>query len=68
MSYDYVRRTYSVEPVIGERIRHHVGGKTGTISRENPSSAHYVMVKFDGQKHALPCHPTEMDYLGEAKP
>lgn len=64
MTYDYVRRVYGVNPVVGERVRHHVGGKLGTITREDRSQGHYVQVRFDGKMHALPCHPTEMDYLG----
>lgn len=66
MSYDYVKRTYGVNPVVGERVRHHLASYgLGTIQRENPSQRHYVMVKFDNGK-AGPCHPTEMDYLGSA--
>lgn len=69
MTYDYVRRTYGVNPVVGERVRHHTGAKKlGTIAREKPSGANYIMVKFDGQSFALPCHPTEMDYLGKGEP
>lgn len=67
MSYDYVRQAYGVNPVVGERVRHHTrrAGKDGTIARER-SPNHYVHVLFDGEKHALPCHPTEMDYLGQS--
>lgn len=63
VTYDYAKRTYGVNPVVGERIRHHVGGKEGVIVGER-SPNHYVHVLFDGGKHPLPCHPTEMDYLG----
>lgn len=60
--YSYVRRTYGVEPKAGARVRHTETGRFGTIARENPSQAHYVQVRFDGQRFALPCHPTALDY------
>lgn len=69
MSYDYVRRTYRVAPVIGARVRHNETGRFGAISRENRSQSHYVQVRFDGDRHALPCHPTALDYhLGQFAP
>lgn len=63
MAYEYVKRTYSATPKIGERVRHHVTKKEGTIAEEDRSMSHYVQVLFDGNDHALPCHPTEIDYL-----
>lgn len=63
MSYDYVKRTYAVEPRVGERVRHKETEQVGTISRENPGQGHYVMVRFDGTTHPLPCHPMALDYL-----
>lgn len=63
MTYDYVKCTYQVNPQVGRRVHHQVTKKDGTIARENKSMSHYVMVKFDGQKHSSPCHPTELDYL-----
>lgn len=63
MAYEYIKRTYAVTPEIGGRVRHHVTNKEGTIAREDRSASHYVQVRFDGDAHALPCHPTEMDYL-----
>ncbi|MGR4927230.1 hypothetical protein ACIPUD_10490 [Bradyrhizobium sp. CAR08] len=63
MPYDYIQRTYGVTPIVGERIKHHVVTKGGTITKEDPSASHYVQVLFDGDRHPLPCHPTEMDYL-----
>lgn len=62
MSYDYVRRAYGVDPRVGQRVTHTVTQESGKVSRERPSQAHYVMVKFDGTKHPLPCHPTELVY------
>jgi hypothetical protein len=62
MSYDYVRKTYNVDPVPGQRVRHQETGKSGVIVREKKSAAHYVHVKFDGMTFSLPCHPTALDY------
>jgi hypothetical protein len=61
--YDYVKRTYSVNPEVGGRVTHQVTKRSGTITRENVTQGHYVMVKFDGRKFSSPCHPTELDYL-----
>lgn len=66
--YDYVRRQYGVDPVPGHRVRLETyppskAGKLGTIARER-SPNHYVHVVFDGEKHASPCHPTSLEYLG----
>jgi hypothetical protein len=60
MAYDYVRRTYNVNPVVGRRVTHTVTNKSGIIAREDKGAGHYVQVRFDGQRHALPCHPTEL--------
>lgn len=60
--YDYVKQSYSVNPEVGQRVTHQVTKKSGAVARENRSQGHYVMVKFDGQKFSLPCHPTELDY------
>lgn len=60
MSYEYIQKHYLVEPKVGERVQHEVTRKFGKIARENVSALHYVMVKFDGSKHALPCHPLEL--------
>lgn len=65
MAYDYVRRTYNVDPQIGQRVKHTVTGNSGVISREDRSAGHYVQVRFDGKKHPLPCHPTELEYSPE---
>lgn len=62
MAYDYVKRMYGVDPVVGNAVTHTVTGKSGVITRESPGMANYVRVRFEGQKHSLPCHPTELDY------
>jgi hypothetical protein len=61
-TYDYVKRTYQVNPRVGGRVMHQVTKRSGTIAREKPSQGHYVMVKFDGRKFSSPRHPTELDY------
>lgn len=60
--YEYVKRIYNVDPKVGQRVTHQVSKKDGAIARENLSAAHYVQVRFDGQRFAVPCHPTELDY------
>lgn len=62
MTYDYVKRTYGVDPEPGQAVTHTVTGKGGVIARENKGQSHYVQVRFDGQRHTLPCHPTELEY------
>jgi len=65
MAYEYVKRAYGVDPVVGARVRHTEmkGARSyGTIDREDPSQGHHVMVRFDGQNFASPCHPTALDY------
>lgn len=65
--YDYVKRNYSVNPVVGERVRHTelTKGNIGTIAKESPSQGHYVMVRFDDRSpDPRPCHPTALEYLG----
>lgn len=65
MPYSYIQRAYAVTPTVGERVLHHVTKREGTISPEDRSMSHYVQVRFDGDAESLPCHPTEMDYLGK---
>lgn len=62
--YDYVRRTYGVDPIPGQRARF-TDGREGVIARRQ-SYDNYVYVTFDGGKHAVPCHPTDLTYLGSA--
>jgi hypothetical protein len=62
MSYDYIKRTYGVNPVVGERVRHTEVNKFGVIAREKLSAGHYVQVRFDGNKFDSPCHPTALEY------
>lgn len=66
MAYDYVRRTYAVDPIVGHRVRftEYAEKPEGTICREDTSRSHYVMVKFDNARWPSPCHPTSLEYLG----
>jgi hypothetical protein len=64
-NYDYVRSTYGVDPWPGQIVTHTVTGKAGKVAHAG-SVGHYVMVRFDGQKHASPCHPTELKYEARA--
>ena len=56
MAYGYIRRTYGVNPRIGQRIKHF--GKSGAIIRPQ-GDPHYLRVRFDGQRHASNVHPTD---------
>lgn len=64
--YEYVKRTYAVNPVQHERVTHTVTKRGGVIARESPSAGHYVQVRFDGSRWAVSCHPTELEYHGAA--
>ena len=63
MAYDYIKRAYQFQPVVGRRVRHTVTKREGKITREDKDHGHYVQVRFDGQKFALPCHPGELAYI-----
>jgi hypothetical protein len=60
--YEYVRRTYGTNPIVGQRVRHTITGNEGTIAPEGMTHAHYVRVRFvfDGRDVILPCHPKEL--------
>lgn len=62
--YAYVKSYYGVSPVPGHRARF-TDGREGVIARRQ-SYDQYVYVKFDGGAHALPCHPTDLTYLGQS--
>lgn len=61
MTYDYVRRTYGVDPTVGDQVRHSVTRYDGVVTPENPSQAHYVMVRFGDRRFSSPCHPGELE-------
>ena len=63
MAYDYIRRTYGVDPKPKQRVL--IDGKWATIvlPRGDP---HYLRVRFDGQKHTSNAHPTWRIEYGNA--
>ena len=59
--YEYIRRTYGVDPQIGQRVT--VAGKSGTILRPI-GDPQYLRVRFDDRPFAVPVHPTwEITYV-----
>lgn len=54
----YVRDTYGVPARRGMRVIHE-GRDHGVIT--SGTGAH-VRVRFDGEKHSVPCHPLSLDY------
>lgn len=60
--YEYVKKTYGVNPVLDQTVVHTENNQTGKIVRENRSLKKYVMVLFSGRRHPVPCHPTALDY------
>lgn len=65
MAYEYIKQTYGVSPEVGRVVYHTVTKAYGVIKRESKSASHYVQVQFEGDNHALPCHPTELQYLSD---
>lgn len=61
--YAYVNRAYGVNAVPGHRAKLEHDGREGEIARRQ-SYDQYVWVKFDGEKHPSPVHPTDLTYLG----
>lgn len=60
MPYRYIERTYGTTFKPGDRVRHTVTGGVGEV-RPVRGDPQYYNVRFDGQKHALPCHPGELE-------
>ena len=64
----YVKAYYRVPAEVGGRVLFvepncQATGKKGTITG---GTGPYVLVRFDGEEHELPCHPRGLDYLGPA--
>ncbi len=53
MSFDYVRKYYKVPAKRGMIVT--VDGIKGRITSGKGS---YIMVRFEGTKNTMPCHPT----------
>lgn len=62
MAYDYIKQAYQVDAKVGQRVRHNETKRLGWIAREDRSAGHYIQVRFDGDGHALPCHPLAIDF------
>ncbi len=62
MSLDYIREYYGVPAKRGGRIRYH--GRAGVITG---ARGPHVAVRLDGQNHAKPYHPTDLEYLPPEK-
>lgn len=56
-NFDYIRQHYGVPARKGGRVEWTTskGVRTGTIT----SATHYVYVRFDDAKYAVPLHPQE---------
>lgn len=63
VGYAYIERAYGLTFTPGERVRHTESAQVGlgTVRKVKQSHAHYVMVLFDGRKHADPCHPQALE-------
>lgn len=61
MAYEYVKKTYGVQPEPGMRVAIEYSKQTGTIARKRHYT-HYVFVKLDGHKHSRPYHPLDLIY------
>lgn len=58
MPYDYIAKAYGLTFRAGERIKHQVTGREGTVLRGRASN-HYLRVRFDGDRYASNVHPGE---------
>jgi hypothetical protein len=66
MSLDYITATYHVPASKGTRIRY-TGGHSPKLGTITGASGGHILVKFDGHKDSLPCHPTwKIEYLADA--
>lgn len=68
--YTYIRDRYGLLVVVGERVKHTETGRIGMVCEPTTEAGggHHVRVLFDGDTHALPCHPQALDYSGEPHP
>ena len=63
--YDYVRKAYKVEPLIGQRVRLKDGNDLATIVPVASGTDHYVHFVIDGHRYVSVEHPRALDYLAE---
>lgn len=67
MSMDYIRETYGVPAKVGGRVNWR-GGRHPSPGTITGSKGGYLMIRLDGQQHAMPYHPDWfIEYL-EAEP
>lgn len=66
MSYDYIRHHYGIDVEVNSEVQHDVTGRFGLVRPEGDSGQHYVLVQFAGDRHAVPCHPEELVFIGRA--
>jgi len=60
--HDYIARAYGRTFTPGQRVRFTEGKpRAGTVMRPKASHAHYVQVRFDGEKHGSLCHPGSVE-------
>ena len=63
MAYDYIKQMYGTAFEPGQRVTHAEIKKSGQVTKEDRSQAHYVQVRFDDRKFSVPCHPGELTIL-----
>ena len=70
MAYEYVKQYYGVPVEVGQRVTFSEVGcarkdglVVGKLNYDNYDN--YVYVRFDGQKHDIPCHPLSLEYHTE---
>jgi len=63
MSMEYIREYYKVPAKQGARVRYS-GGREAHLGTIVSASGGHVNIRLDGQRHALPYHPTwKLEYL-----
>jgi len=55
MAYDYIRRTYGVDPRLGQRVL--IDGRWAMVVRPQGDPL-YLRLRFEGQRHTSNAHPT----------
>ncbi len=61
--YTYIQRTYRVQPIVGEWVRHTETGRYGKVQPpEVEGGTHYVRVRFDGDDFDMNSHPMALEY------
>ena len=65
MAYDYIKEVYGLEFRVGQRVRHIVNRKAGSVLRRPKGNSRYVRVAFDRCSIVGYCHPQEVIVLSE---